>query len=642
MNSMLNYTKSSENSQWYQTTLIDLVKWINDNTPGNATFMINDVQPSSLDAVAVGSNNGTVIESLSEYPADLPYISVNEWQSEVARCIADGKLRWNSIIHFTRIGLRTYSDRHIQFPHEEIVDNSPTVNLTLVPPNEGRYKKFFRTPEEHEESTGTIVDDHQKLFKELLNDNAAKNGHYDYTIGDFTNMIFDKLHKYADYIHYKGDIMKSCRVVINGFPNLNLEDVPTFLIPSNAIAGKFDKCASKLESDSDEVGFCSFATYYRSSHDVKNIGLWFLMDSCEVKLTESNFVGFKYDLLINIKYHDYNDTSEDKDSVSKNVTIIPITLVEQHNVEGKCSKYKIPNLLSFIANRLNEIEREIEYEGNIFDKTRVIINNKPSKPLDRLFVFKFTYINDAISINETITKFTDTLEYYDSEKHDFMSFRDYFKKVSKVTGVSLFLDNYSMVLTRSTDPEHFDFDLKIDIKYHTLEKGSYLPVKPIPEDKLWTTVFEDHSTRRHYRLMPMSILLNNVKAYVKKYYATATSGPDLSDDINAFRFTINYRDPKDPRFVNTYEDERIHKSVGDNHVYKIVSTDLEAYGRDRFTYENYVDMFCKYCEANKREFNIPYEKIEIQVNKDTKDPTINVMIKYFYQNLDSEATYENS
>lgn len=642
MNSMLNYTRSSENSQWYQTTLIDLVKWINDNTPGNATFMINDVQPSSLDAVAVGSNNGTVIESLSEYPADLPYISVNKWQSEVARRISDGKLRWNTIIHFTRIGLRTYSDRHIQFPHEEIVNDSPTVNLTLVPPNEGRYKKFFRTPEEHEESTGTIADDHQKLFKELLNDNAAKNGHYDYTIGDFTNMIFDKLHKYADYIHYKGDIMKSCRVVINGFPNLNLEDVPTFLIPSNAIAGKFDKCASKLESDSDEAGFCSFETYYRSSHYVKNIGLWFLMDSCEVKLTESNFVGFKYDLLINIKYHEYNDTAEDNDSVSKNGTIIPITLVEQHNPEGKCSKYKIPNLLSFIANRLNEIEREIEYEGNIFDKTRVIINNKPSKPLDRLFIFKFTYINDAISINESITKFTDTLEYYDSEKHDFMSFSDYFKKVSKVTGVSLFLDDYSMILTRSTDPEHFDFDLKIDIKYHALEKGSYLPVKPIPEDKLWATVFEDHSTRRHYRLIPMSILLNNVKAYVKKYYATATSGPDLSEDINAFRFTINFRDPKDPRFVNTYEDERIHKSVGDNHVYKIVSTDLEAYGRDRFTYENYVDMFCKYCEANKHEFNIPYEKIEIQVNKDTKDPTINVMIKYFYQNLDSEATYENS
>lgn len=637
MNSMLNYTKSSENSQWYQTTLIDLVKWINDNTPGNATFKINDVQPSSLDAVAVGSNNGTVIESLSEYPADLPYISVNEWQSEVARCIADGKLRWNTIIHFTRIGLRTYSDRHIQFPHEEIVNDSPTVNLTLVPPNEGRYKKFFRTPEEHEESAGITADDHQKLFKELLNDNAAKNGHYDYTIGDFTNMIFDKLHKYADYIHYKGDIMKSCRVVINGFPNLDLEDVPTFLIPSNAIAGKFDKCVSKLESDSDKIGFCSFASYYRSAHDVKNIGLWFLMDSCEVKLTESRFSGFKYDLLINIKYHDYNDTAEDKDL--GNGTTIPITLVEQHNIEGKCSKYKIPNLLSFIANRLNEIEKEIEYDGNIFDKTRVIINNKPSKPLDRLFIFKFTYINDAISIDEAITKFADTLEYYDSEKHDFMSFRDYFKKVSKVTGVSLFIDDYSMVLTRSTDPEHFDFDLKIDIKYHTLEKGSYLPVRTISTKNEWDHVFKDRSSdAKHYRAMPMSVLLSNVIAYTKAYYKKAECDPEIDIDLDSFRFTINHHCPEDPNFLIMRNDKKINRKV---------SSILEKYGDNEITFKNYRDMFIKYCERdysnqNPEEFWIAYKNIEIEVKRNCKVPTININITYHIPDIDTEDIYENS
>ena len=148
MNNKLVYTKSSAHSQWYETTLIDLVKWIDSSVNGNATLKINGVQPSSLDAVAVGSGDGTVIESLSFYPADKPSITVNEWETEIARCIADGKLKWNSIIHFTRIGIQIASDRYIQFPKEEYESRFPIVNITLTPPNEGRYKKFFRTPED--------------------------------------------------------------------------------------------------------------------------------------------------------------------------------------------------------------------------------------------------------------------------------------------------------------------------------------------------------------------------------------------------------------------------------------------------------------------------------------------------------------
>ena len=637
MNNKLVYTKTSAHSQWYETTLIDLVKWVDNYAPGNATLKINGVQPSSLDAVAVGSNNGTVIESLSEYPADKPYITVNKWESEIARCIADGKLRWNSIIHFTRIGIQITSNRYIQFPTEEYEDRFPTVNLTLTPPNEGRYKKFFRTPENHE-SDGTIaLEDPFKLPKELFKDDNINNGYYRYSIGHFTSMICDKLLKYADDVQHEGNILKTCRVVINGFPNLNLDDVPTFMIPSTIGVGNLDKCAFKLECDNENIGFCNFLSLYNSAHYTRNTNIQLLMDSYEVKLTESNFVGFKYDLLINIKYHDYNDIIEGGIEMLENRALIPNTLTENRSFIGEYSQYKLANFFTLISNKLLDIETGTKYDGHIFEKTRVLINGKPSKPLDRLFIFKHT------TANGLTYKITDTLEYFDdkSEKHGFMSFKDYYRNgVAK--DIFMLLDDYKVVLARSTDPEHYEFDLKIDLKYHDLSNEYTSSSKTISEDKLWATVFEDHSTRKHYRLMPMSILLSNVKAYVKKYYATATSGPDLSDDIDAFRFTINYHDPKDPRFVDTYEDERIHKSVGDSHVYKIVSTDLEAYRRDRFTYENYVDMFCKYCQANEHEFNIPYEKIEIQVNKNTKDPTINVMIKYFHQNLDLETTYENS
>lgn len=637
MNNKLVYTKTSANSKWYETTLIDLVKWVDSYAPGNATLKINGVQPSSLDAVAVGSNNGTVIESLSEYPADMPHITVDEWESEIARCIADGKLRWSSIIHFTRIGIQITNNRYIQFPAEEYEDRFPIVNLILTPPNEGRYKKFFRTPEDHE-SDGTIApEDPYKLPKELLKDDNINNGYYRYSIGHFTSMICDKLLKYSDEIQHEGNILKTCRVVINGFPNLNLDDVPTFLIPSTIGVGNLDKCAFKLECDNENIGFCNFLSLYNSARYTRNTNIQLLMDSYEVKLTESNFVGFKYDLLINIKYHDYNDIIEGGIEMLENRALIPNTLTENRSFIGEYSQYKLANFFTLISNKLLAIETGTKYDGHIFERTRVLINGKPSKPLDRLFIFKHT------TANGLTYKITDTLEYFDdkSEKHGFMSFNDYYRNgVAK--DIFMLLDDYKVVLARSADPEHYEFDLKIDLKYHDLSNEYTSSSKTISEDKLWATVFEDHSTRKHYRLMPMSVLLNNVVVYVKKYYATATSGPDLSDDIDAFRFTINFHDPKDPRFVNTYEDERIHKSVGDSHVYKIVSTDLEAYGRDRFTYENYVDMFCKYCQANKHEFNIPYEKIEIQVNKDTKDPTINVMIKYFHQNLDLETTYENS
>lgn len=637
MNNKLVYTKTSANSKWYETTLIDLVKWVDSYAPGNATLKINGVQPSSLDAVAVGSNNGTVIESLSEYPADMPHISVNEWESEIARCIADGKLRWSSIIHFTRIGIQITSNRYIQFPAEEYEDRFPIVNLILTPPNEGRYKKFFRTPENHESDETIAPEDPYKLPKELLNDRIIKNGYYHYSIGHFTEMISDKLLKYADDIQHEGNILKTCRVVINGFPNLNLDDVPTFLIPSTIGVGNLDKCAFKLECDNENIGFCNFLNLYNYAHYTRNTNIQLLMDSYEVKLTESNFVGFKYDLLINIKYHDYNDIIEGGIEMLENRALIPNTLTENRSFIGEYSQYKLANFFTLISNKLLDIETGTKYDGHIFEKTRVLINGKPSKPLDRLFIFKHT------TANGLTYKITDTLEYFDdkSEKHCFMSFKDYYRNgVAK--DIFMLLDDYKVVLARSADPEHYEFDLKIDLKHHDLKNEYSSSSNTVSEDKLWTTVFEDHSTRKHYRLMPMSVLLNNVVAYVKKYYATATSGPDLSDDIDAFRFTINYHDPKDPRFVDTYEDERIHKSVGDSHVYKIVSTDLEAYRRDRFTYENYVDMFCKYCQANEHEFNIPYEKIEIQVNKDTKDPTINVMIKYFHQNLDLETTYENS
>ena len=641
MNNKLVYTKASAHSQWYETTLIDLVKWINSNTPGNATLKINGVQPSSLDAVAVGSNEGTVIESLSEYPADKPYITVNEWQSEIARCIADGKLRWNSIIHFTRIGIQITTNRCIQFPTEEFEARFPTVNLTLTPPNEGRYKKFFRTPEINESNEVIAPQDpykDYKLPKEILKDDPISNGgYYHYSIGHFTTMICDKLLKYADHIQYAGNILKACRVVINGFPNLDFDNIPTFLIPSNIGVGNFDSCAFKLECDDKNIAFGNFFNFYHCAHYTRNVNLQLLMDSYEVKLTEPKFGGFEYDLLIDIKYHDYNDIIEGGIEMLENRTIIPNILMGHDNFKGEYSQYKLRNFFTLISNKLLAIETGTKYDGHIFEKTRVLINGKPSKPLDRLFIFKYT------SANGLTYKLTDTLEYYDddSTKHDFMSFKDYFRK-----GVSndahMFLDNYKAVLIRSADPEHYEFDLRIDLKYHDLRNEYSGSSKTVNSGDMWATVFEDHATRRHYKLMPMSVLLSNVKAYTQAYYRTATSGPDLSDDINAFRFTINFHDPKDPRFVLTYEDERIHKSVGDSHVHRIVSTDLEAYGRDRFTYENYVDMFCKYCQANEHEFNIPYEKIQIEVSKDTKDPTINVIIKYFHQNLDLEATYENS
>lgn len=639
MNNKLVYTKTSAHSQWYETTLIDLVKWIDSNANGNATLKINGVQPSSLDAVAVGSGDGTVIESLSFYPAEKPYITVNEWESEIARCIADGKLRWDSIIHFTRIGIQTIKDKYIQFPTEEFEPRFATVNLTLTPPNEGRYKKFFRNPENNE-SEGTIAEDPYepyKLPKEILKDDPINNGYYHYNIGHFTDMISDKLFKYADDIQYAGNILKACRVVINGFPNLDLDEVPTFLIPSTIGIGNFSKCAFKLESNDKNIAFGNFFNFYHYAHYTRNINLQLLMDSYEVKLTEPKYGEFEYDLLIDIKYHDYNDIIEGGVEMLENRALIPNTLMEGKNFKGEYSQYKLVNFFTLLSNKLNTIATGTKYDGHMFEKTRVIINGKPSKPFDRLFVFKYT------STNGLTYKLTDTLEYYDeaSTKHDFMSFQKYY-----CNGINrdlfMFLDSYKAILVRSADPEHYEFDLRIDLKYHDLSNEYSSSTKTVDANYMRDTVFEDHATRRHYRLMPMSVLLNNVKAYVKKYYATATSGPDLSDDIDAFRFTINYRDPKDPRFVLTYEDERIHKSVGDSHVHKIVSTDLEAYGRDRFTYENYVDMFCKYCQANKHEFSIPYEKIQIEVSKDTKDPTINVIIKYFHQNLDLEATYENS
>lgn len=639
MNNKLVYTKTSAHSKWYETTLIDLVKWVDSYAPGHATLKINGVQPSSLDAVAVGSNNGTVIESLSEYPADKPHISVDEWESEIARCIADGKLRWNSIIHFTRIGIQITSNRYIQFPAEEYEDRFPTVNLILTPPNEGRYKKFFRTPENHESDGIIAPEDPFKLPKELLKDDNINNGYYRYSIGKFTSMICDKLLKYSDDVQHEGNILKTCRVVINGFPNLNLDDVPTFLIPSTIGVGNLDKCAFKLECDNENIGFCNFLNLYNYAHYTRNTNIQLLMDSYEVKLTESNFVGFKYDLLINIKYHDYNDIIDGGIEMLENRALIPNTLTENRSFIGEYSQYKLANFFTLISNKLLAIETGTKYDGHIFEKTRVLINGKPSKPLDRLFIFKHT------TSNGLTYKITDTLEYFDdkSEKHGFMSFKDYYRNgVAK--DIFMLLDDYKVVLVRSTDPEHYEFDLKIDLKYHDL-KNEYtsstktvdVPIKMVSTRSQWAKVFEDHSSdAKHYKAMPISVLLSNAKAYAQAYYKTATN-PDLAnlaDEIDAFKLTINHHDPEDPRFLHLHNDKKIDRKV---------CGPLDKYmGRDNFTYENYVDMFSIYCEEHEEEYYIPYKKIEIQVNKDNKNPIININIDYYIDTIEGELTYENS
>lgn len=639
MNNKLVYTKSSAHSQWYETTLIDLVKWIDSSVNGNATLKINGVKPSSLDAVAVGSGDGTVIESLSFYPADKPNITVNEWETEIARCIADGKLKWNSIIHFTRIGIQIASDRYIQFPKEEYESRFPIVNITLTPPNEGRYKKFFRTPENHESDGIIVPEDPLALPKILFNDGIINNGYYHYSIGHFTNMICDKLLKYADDIQYEGNILKTCRVVINGFPNLNLDDVSTFLIPSTIGVGNFSKCAFKLECDDKKIAFGSFIDLYHSAHYTRNTNIQLLMDSYEVKLTEPKYAGFEYDLLIDIKYHDYNDIIEGGVEMLENRALIPNIITENRSFIGEYNKYKLRNFFTLISNKLLAIETGTRYDGHMFEKTRVLINGKPSKPLDRLFIFKYT------TANGLTYKLTDTLEYYDegSTKHDFMSFKDYY-----INGVAIdvfmLLDDYKVVLVRSADPENYEFDLRIDLKYHDLSneyssstKSVDAPAKMASTSGQWSKVFEDHSSdAKHYKAMPMSVLLNNAKAYAQAYYKTATN-PDLAkltDEIDAFKLTINHHDPEDPRFLHLYDDKKVGR--------KVCSLLDKHLGRDNFTYENYVDMFSIYCEEHEEEYYIPYKKIVIQVNKDYKNPAINIDIDYYIDTIEGELTYENS